>query len=72
MWKQYSLPKAKGVPNEDQVQILNMVAMNDMRLSKETEFIDLLMNDIEYIPIQERITEREHFVELAIMYSIVS
>ena len=39
---------------------------------KDTSFVDHLINDIEYIPIPERIIESENFVELAIEYSTLS
>ena len=41
-------------------------------MPKDTDFIDQLTNDIEYIPIPERIAESETFVELAIEYSTLS
>ena len=39
---------------------------------EDANFVDHLINDIEYIPIPERIIESENFVELAIEYSTLS
>ncbi len=58
----YSIPTGSSQKNP----------MDCIASPKDASFVDHLINDIEYIPIPERIIESENFVELAIEYSTLS
>lgn len=68
------LPYVRLFPNKYCIptRFTQEIPTNCMASPKDATFVEQLISDIEYIPIQERIIESENFVELAIEYSTIS
>ena len=68
------LPYVRLFPNKYWIptRFTQEISTNCMASPKDATFVEQLISDIEYIPIQERIIESENFVELAIEYSTTS
>ena len=68
------LPYIRFFPNKYNIstELTRENSMNCNILPNDKDFIEQLTNQIEYLPIPERISESEKFVELAIEYSTFS